>query len=75
MAPHEEILPVTQPDRQSQMENRTQHRHTGHQPTASNVSSSSYSTNSNTDESEESYVDSLEEGRAPLLGKPLKPSL
>jgi hypothetical protein len=74
MGPHEDLLPIInhqhdlieQDDRAS-----PQPRPSGHQPSASNASAasvSSSSSTSNTDESESSYLDSLEEGRAPLLG-------
>lgn len=72
MSPHEELLAVTQRNTPPlEPEVRTlPARQQRHQPTASNASSSSTcSTQSMTDESEESYLDSLEEGRTPLLGE------
>ncbi|CAD5227204.1 unnamed protein product [Bursaphelenchus xylophilus] len=59
----ERTLPVTRQDL------TVQSRTHGHHPSASNASQISTSSSSNTDESEESYLDSLEEGRAPLLGE------
>ncbi|CAD5221934.1 unnamed protein product [Bursaphelenchus okinawaensis] len=59
----ERTLPITRQDL------TVQSRAHGHHPSASNASQISTSSSSNTDESEESYLDSLEEGRAPLLGE------
>lgn len=75
MSPHEETVPIQRSAQPLEPEVRNinpeglpQQRHLGHQPTHSNASSSTCSVNSNTDESSDSYLDSLEEGRAPLLG-------
>ncbi|KAI6224417.1 hypothetical protein M3Y99_01398500 [Aphelenchoides fujianensis] len=78
MAPLDDRLPVLRDDAHSPQQQPAGHardhpptqHHPGHQPSISNVSAASVhsASSSNTDESEESYLDSLEEGRAPLLG-------